>query len=265
MRSIINSTIILCLQISGLAVPILAQTSTSPSYSIESFHFESSALFKGFVRLPENYDSEKSYPLVVGLHGGGSSLDAFIEIMPEVDFIYVAPQAPYTWLIDGELGYDWALWPSGNGELSNRASNLLEDYIADLVKHLDKKYKVRDFYLMGFSQGAVYTYIAGIKNHHLLNGLIVMSGPGLLEPLISPFTGEQTDNWLKRKYIAEAKKLKIFIAHAKNDNRVKYKLAIKSRDVLKDHGYDVTFRDFEGGHNIDEDVIKSVVEWIHKK
>lgn len=245
-------------------IPILAQTSVSKQNGIESFYFESSALFKGLIRLPENYDSEKSYPLLIGLHGGGSSLDDFIDIIHDVEFIYVVPQAPYTWLIDGELGYDWALWPSGDGELSNRASNIIENYITDLVKQLDKKYKVRDFYLMGFSQGAIYTYIAGIKNHHLLTGLICLSGPGLLEPLISPFTGEKTTDWLERKDIAEANRLKIFIAHAKKDERVKYKLAIKSRDLLKEYGYDVTFVDFEGGHNVDEDVMKSVAEWIRK-
>lgn len=256
---------IFCLQISLLVTPILSQTSESQQDSVESFYFESSALFKGFVRLPENYDSEKSYPLIVGLHGGGSSLDSFIEVMTDVNFIYVVPQAPYTWLIDGELGYDWALWPGGNAELTNRASNLMVDYIADLVNHLDKIYKVRDFYLMGFSQGSIYTYIAGIKNHHLLNGLIVLSGPGLLEPLISPFTGEQTNDWLEKKDIAAAKGLKVFIAHAKNDERVDYELALKSRDLLKDYGYDVIFRDFKGGHNVDEDVMKSVAEWIRKK
>lgn len=40
---------------------------------IDSIYFESSVLFKCQIRLPNDYDPEESYTLVIGLHGYGSS------------------------------------------------------------------------------------------------------------------------------------------------------------------------------------------------
>ncbi len=106
---------------------------------------------------------------------------------------------------------------------------------------LKKQYNIGDVYLFGFSQGAIFAYVAGIKIHNLYKGLIIHSGPGLLEPLISPFTGEKNDNWL-----------------GKDDKKVKYELGIKSKDILSNFGYDVTFRDFTGGHSVNHKMLESV-------
>ena len=137
-------------------------------------------------------------------------------------------------------------------------------YIKDLAVSLKKKYNIGDVYLFGFSQGAVYTYIAGIKNYNDYKGLIIHSGPGLLEPLVSPFTGESDNNWLEEEYITSAKNLRIYIAHGKDDKRVKYELGIKSKEVLENYGYEVTFQDFEGGHSVNNKILESVTEWIKK-
>ncbi|NOZ45771.1 MAG: hypothetical protein GXO79_03215, partial [Chlorobi bacterium] len=133
----------------------------------KSIYFESSALFKCNVRLPVNYNPEKKYILVLGLHGGGSNIEQFISIwdsLKNTEFIYAVPQAPYPWLVDKKLVYDWALWPTGNNKLIKRASNLIVNYISDLTSVLKKHYNISDVYLLGFSQGAIFTYIAGIKN-----------------------------------------------------------------------------------------------------
>lgn len=230
-----------------------------------SIYFESRALFKCNIRLPVDYNPQKKYLLVLGLHGGGSSFEKFISIWDSLnitDFIYAAPQAPYAWLLDKELGYDWALWPTGNSKLITRASDLIKKYISDLAKYLKEHYSISDVYLFGFSQGAIFTYIAGMKNHNLYKGLIIHSGPGLLEPLLSRFTDESEDNWLEEDYIKSAKKLRIFIAHGRDDKMAKFELGIKSQSVLLNFGYDVTFKDFPGGHSVNNKMLENVLEWL---
>jgi len=242
-----------------------SQIDSTSNNRTNSIYFESSALFKCNIKLPVNYNPQKMYKLVIGLHGGGGSLEQFITIgdsLNNTDFIFAVPQAPYHWLFEKDIGYDWALWPTGNKILIKRASNLIVKYINDLAMSLKKQYNIGDVYLFGFSQGAVFTYIAGVKNHTFYKGLIIHSGPGLLEPLVSPFTGESNNNWLEEDYIKSAKNLRIYIAHGKEDKRVKYELGIKSKEVLENRGYEVTFQDFEGGHSVNNKILESVIEWI---
>jgi phospholipase/carboxylesterase len=146
-----------------------------------------------------------------------------------------------------------------------QASNLSESYILDLLKTLTKKYKINSIYLMGFSQGAIFTYQIGIRNPHCFKGIICLSGPGLLEPLILPFSNKKITDWLEEKNIAGAKRLRVFIGHGKNDKSPDYNMGLKSRDTLKKYGYDVTFYSFDGKHEIVKEELEHVINWLKKK
>ncbi|MCJ7624940.1 MAG: hypothetical protein MUO76_15675 [Anaerolineaceae bacterium] len=229
-------------------------------------YIKGSALFKCHVVLPENYSPENSYPLVVGLHGGGGNADDFItrwDDFPHRSFIYAVPQAPNSVMFDEDLVYDWAMWPTRDEELIAKATRMSEDYIVDVIQELSGQYKVDGVYLMGFSQGAIFTYLVGIKQHHLFQGLICLSGPGILAPLINPFTGSFDPDWLPEESIRDAKKMRLFITHGKEDQAAGYELGIRSRDILTNRGHDVTFRDFEGGHIMPpKEILKEIVDWI---
>jgi phospholipase/carboxylesterase len=121
-----------------------------------------------------------------------------------------------------------------------------------VVQDLGERYNIDEVYLLGYSQGAFFAYNSGIKNHHLFKGLIC-------------FSGWLDTDWIKEKSIKAAKDLRVFIAHGTKDRSVKYEEGIKAKDVLTSYGYDVTFRDFEGGHTVPEEVFKQAVEWMEKK
>ena len=137
--------------------------------------------------------------------------------------------------------------------------------MADLVTELKAHYSISDIYLMGFSQSAIFTYIAGIQRPQLYKGIICLSGPGIHEPLVNPFAGEYASDWLVEKYIEPAKSLRVFIAHGTKDQAAKYELGVKSNKILSSYGYDVTFYSFDGGHVIDPSSLKKALEWINKE
>ncbi|MFC1786343.1 alpha/beta hydrolase [Candidatus Neomarinimicrobiota bacterium] len=241
-----------------------SNTDSTKSIKTDSLYFKSESLFKCNIRLPKNFNPADTHTLVIGLHGGGSTPEAFIKIwdkIKDVDFIYAAPQGPYSILFD-ELGNEWSLWSSSDLNIREQAANLIGDYIADLVKELKELYKINDIYLSGFSQGAVFTYVAGFKNHQLYKGIIIFSGPGIFKPLGDE---EFAPNWLEEKYLEPAKKLRVFIAHGTKDQRVEYELGLKSKEVLTSYGYDVSFHSFDGGHTIDPEILKQTLEWINKE
>lgn len=231
-------------------------------------YIQGSALYKCLINLPEDPLVEESYPLIVGLHGGGHDPDNLITLwdnIPNRSFIFCVPQAPYPSNVDTEIKFDWAMWPSGNEELISQATELSEKYIVNVVQDMSQRYNIDEVYLLGWSQGAIFSYLVGIQEYHLFKGIICFSGPGLLAPLINPFADSFDPDWLTEEFILAAKNLRIFITHGKEDQAVNYELGIKSRDVLINHGYDVTFSDFEGGHSYPpERILRKIVGWIQE-
>lgn len=218
------------------------------------------------LRFPSDWDPKEKIPLVIGLHGGGGSPDIFISIWDEVkerNFIFCALEAPYSLDDDQGNSYEWARWPSGDQEIISKAMKETQKYVVNAVKEISAELESEEIYLLGFSQGAIISYLVGISNYQLFNGLVSLSGPGLMEPLTNPFGEELDQDWLNRNQILKAKELSVFITHGKNDQNVKVELAIRSKNILSEQGYKVIFRSFDGGHTIPPvRIMKEIKKWI---
>jgi predicted esterase len=215
---------------------------------------EAPIFLKCRIHLPEGYDPGKSYTLIVGLHGYGSNPDGFITLWKrfgEDSYIYASPQAPYPFPVGTDVGYSWGMW-SDNYVISNTAAQLSEEYICEVVKSICINYNIKNVFLMGFSQGCAFTYRTGIKNHRLFKGLIC-------------FGGWLDKEWISENALKEARKLSVFIGHGKNDNSVEFKAGEDAFNTLKEHKYEVTFEDFEGGHAVPEEIMKKAIEWVGKE
>ncbi len=239
-----------------------SNTDSTKSIKTDSLYFESNSLFKCNIKLPDNYDPQKNYKLVIGLP---VAFDDFRSIWNgfNVDFIYATPQAQYSTLMDNKMLSDWAFWTSYDSSAIDRAADLTADYMGDLVSELKAHYNIDDIYLMGFSQGAIFTYIAGLQCPQLYKGIICLSGPAIHEPLRNPFAGEYAPDWLEEKYLEPAKTLRVFIAHGTKDQTPPYDYGVKSKEVLTSYGYDVSFHSFDGGHTIDPEILKLALKWIN--
>ena len=216
--------------------------------------FDAPAYFECRIHLPENYDPSKSYPLIVGLHGYGSNHERFITLWEKFagrDFIYASPQAPYPFSVGSGVGYSWMKWIPDQKFMTDHAIRMTERYIAGVVKGLKFKYNVSETYLMGFSQGCGFTYMAGIKNHELFNGLIC-------------FGGWLDIDWLDDEDIRAANELRVFIAHGNEDRMVDFESGITARDYLIDMDYDVTFYEFDGAHSVPEEALQATEEWMRE-
>ncbi len=262
-QKLIRLIILVLISISAFAQD---QESNKQIIKTDSLYFKSESLFKCNIKLPDYYNPDSTHTLVIGLHGGGGTPGSFIKVWDDVknvNFIYATPQGPYPILFD-KLGNEWSLWSSPDLKIRKRAAELINDYIADIVRELKMKYKIDDTYVFGFSQGAVFSYVAGLKNYNLYKGIMIFSGPGIFEPLVN-FDGEFAPDWMKENYLKPAKTLKIFIAHGTKDQAAKYELGVKSNEILTGYGYDVKFYSFDGGHTINPEMLKLALEWINKE
>lgn len=214
------------------------------------------AYFPTKIYFPDDFDSTKTYTLMVGLHGYGANPDNFVQLWEardvETDFIYVSPQAPYPFSLGKELGYSWFThFPEGEIELSRKMHKMTENYVLNVIETFKTEYNIDEVYLTGFSQGAGLTFITGLKNPELFAG-------------IAPFGG-----WLDTEIITEeeikmakAKGLPVFICHGTEDRMVEFDAGVKAKEVLETHDMDVTFYEFEGGHTVPEEGLRALLEWM---
>jgi phospholipase/carboxylesterase len=217
---------------------------------------ETPTLLATLVRTPEGFDPDRSYPLFIALHGFGHSAEGFLGMgapFYSAGIIFASVRAPYPFLLeDGQLGYDWSLQHLGRLGVGDRAAELTVEYILTLVAGLRARYAVDRVYLMGFSQGGAFAYMSAIPNHTEFDGLVV-------------FGARFDESWFADEGLSEGRDLAVFISHGESDQAISIAASERARDTLTALGYDVTFRPFEGGHTVPQEVMAEVIRWIAER
>ena len=204
--------------------------------------------------LPKDYDPQKSYTLLIGLHGYGDVAKNFSHLWRYLDkdeLIYVVPEAPYPFT-EGNIGFSWN--PPLDYETPEMAAavELLEQYILDVREDIALDYKIGSTWLLGFSQGAYMGYLLTIRNPWLYEGLIACGG-GLVGDMI---TDEQFE---------AAKELKVVISHGKQDQVVPFDEATTAKDILSKYDFKNVYLDeFDGAHRVSPTAFGYFRKWRSK-
>jgi phospholipase/carboxylesterase len=187
----------------------------------------------GFVYVPKDHDASKPMPLLVMLHGAGStalSVQYSLALADEFGVLVLAPDSR-----------DERTW---DGVLRSWGPDV--DFIADAFGQTASRYRIDRgrVGIGGFSDGASYALSFGISFGDQFQSVIAMS-PGVMQP------------------IATRGKPRIFLSHGTNDPIMP--IDVTSRRFaprLKALGYDVTYREYEGRHSPSPPVVREAVEWF---
>jgi predicted esterase len=178
--------------------------------------------------VPEPTDGAP-YRLAVLLHGAGGSprqaLDLLLPVADEQRLLLVAPQSTAT---------TWDVIGFGFGPDVRRIDHVLQEVLA--------AYPVAGMCIGGFSDGASYALGLGLANGDLF-GHVVAFSPGFVPR--TPRKGRPA----------------VFVSHGDADEVLPVELT--SRRIvpaLRDDGYDVTYREFAGGHTIPPEVAAEAVD-----
>ncbi|MCG5439092.1 alpha/beta hydrolase [Micromonospora foliorum] len=180
---------------------------------------------------PEPAADGSAYRLVLLLHGAGGSarqgLDLLLPVADAQHLLLVAPDSSAA---------SWDLIAGGFGADVGRIDGLLATVF--------DTYPVSDVTVGGFSDGASYALSLGLANGDLIDAVLAFS-PGFAAP---PVTHGRP---------------RIFISHGVDDRVLPIDMC--SRRLvprLHDLGYDVTYEEFPGGHDVPTPIRDSATTWL---
>ncbi len=197
------------------------------------------------VNFPEGFNPPTPVPVVIGLHGLGSSPENFMGVWERIDqpnFIFVVPQAPYP---IGDNSFSWYRGEHGSEEWGHSLL-LSSEYVVALVEQIKLEYPVSDIYLFGFSQGGCLSLYTGILHNDLFKAVI-------------PASGWLAEDFVSMDQIYNPSEMKIDLIHSPEDRGVPFESAQRAVSVLSAAGWDVELHQISGGHMVDMEELNSVL------
>ena len=203
------------------------------------FHLDNEPGSRGGYSLyvPEYYDAEHAWPLVVALHGGAGNGRGFL----------------WSWLADARahgailaaptaIGDTWAL----QGD-DHDSPNLLR-----IVHDIHARWNVDPARLLltGMSDGGTFSYVSGLEQGSPFTHLAPAAAA--FHPMLAAFADAERLSGLP-----------IHIAHGARDWMFPVDMAREARDALTAAGARVTYRELPDlGHTYPRELNPSILEWL---
>ncbi len=199
-----------------------------------------------YIEVTSAESAARDAPLVVGLHGRGSSPDDLAMVAPVLDPLprYIFPQAPIRFSFGG---YSWfepiPAQPPVMAAARERPTAFLDE--------LRERHGVPPARtaLVGFSQGAVMALDVGLRAPEPYAALVAMSG----------YLAEAED---LPPALERARRQPVLIVHGTRDDILGIALARRARRVLEDAGLSPEYREFDLGHEVSGDSLAAVRDFL---
>lgn len=210
------------------------------------------------VVLPEEYDPAERYPLVVLLHGYGSSPEAFAPVtrlLNTRDFIYVLPQGPYP-ALDSDGKQFSHLREKDDYEEDTGTVASTADWVVRVADDAKQRYSVRGdrFWMVGFSQGGALAHAVAARYPQRVAGYCAHGGYVI-------------KNTITRDQLSAEQKagVKVLITHGRNDPAVGFIEAEYAWNLLKAAGVEVRLEALDVPHVFTPEVAELVNQWLTAK
>ncbi|MCX6178322.1 MAG: phospholipase [Chlorobiales bacterium] len=195
-------------------------------------------------------------PLVIMLHGYGSNEKDLIQIAPALrpEFRYISARAPKT-MDFGMYGWFPIDFTHSGITVDYSAAQKALQQLIDFTGEIIREYRPAGdkVYLMGFSQGAVMSYLMAFNAPELLHGVIALSGqlPETSQPLA---TAEHS-----------LRKLPFLVMHGIYDDVLPIAKGRAADEWLQKHVDDLTYREYPVAHQISDSGIALIRSWLEEK
>ena len=201
---------------------------------------------------------------VIWMHGLGADGNDFVPIVHELDlkgapdirFIFPhAPMQPVSinngYVMRAWYDVKWGDLEGHSKEPDEKGVRASQGAIGQLIeREVSRGITVEKILLAGFSQGGAVALQTGLRYPRRLAGIMALS---TYLPLAQSFAAEAT---------AENRKTPIFMAHGTEDPVIAFEMAVRSRDILVEHGYDVEWQEYPMPHSVCLEEIRDIAAWL---
>ena len=194
-------------------------------------------------------------PLLVLLHGYGSHEEDLMGLAPQLDprFLVASARAPQELDLGGFAWFPVEFTPLGLS-LRYEEAEAARDQVVALVRALQQEHGSvpEQTLLLGFSQGASMALSAALEHPELVAGVASLSG--LFAKQMLP---DQDPEKLRG--------LPVLMTHGRDDPLILIGQARKSRDLLARLPVDLTYREYDMGHEIDWECVLELRVWLEER
>ena len=198
--------------------------------------------------------NQKKMKIIFLLHGYGSNeedLFSLKEFIP-TNYITISLRAPIS------IGFDSYAWYSINFENNidrwidnDEAKSSKNIIINDILLHLkDLAFTNENISILGFSQGAILSWSIGIEYPNLIKNILPLSGF---------YHSDITETNLNHKF-----RLNSFSTHGINDPVIPIDWARRGIQSLNKYNINIEFKEYDSGHEINNENLRDVIEWLNK-
>lgn len=208
------------------------------------------------LKLPNDYDPKKTYPLIVGLHGYGGTMAGLTAA-----FDGLRDQPVLLAFLQGEYkreggGWSWYVMTEDR-TVWEKVDEIAVARVVEAIQKIKSAYPVGKITVFGFSQGASMAYLVGLLHPALISGKAAVSGN---LPEI-----DRQGSILHAANIAEAKNVRIFVGRGLADKAVPREEYSRQIEYLSKAGYAVTTYEFQGGHTLTGMLMARLWRWVKKE
>ena len=207
------------------------------------------------IQFKQHTNSLKPNKAIVAIHGWGGNKNSFSPFFKNLKINNVewfCPEAPYNVEMDSKdkknlLRKSWTYKKEDGSWEVVEPMNMMDDFFNEIIF---QKFESKDVFVFGFSQGAAvcYEYILGIKKK--LGGVFPIGGFLFKDSMTTNRVSEQNKN------------TPIIIGHGIKDDIVPIEKSKIAYSKLLDEGANVKFCDYNGGHKISMEFLRTMREVI---
>jgi phospholipase/carboxylesterase len=200
----------------------------------------------------QDSDASFRYPTILTLHGRGSNERDLIELAAYLPtgLLWISPRAP---LLLGPDSYEWyRVRQIGNPEPDQVMTAL--DTIEHFIEEIFSAYPVHPekLFLLGFSQGSILSMCYTLSHPSRIAGVIAQSG------YIPKGMNLEIDE-------EEIKSKPFLLTHGKQDTLIPIEWGRLTRDMLQSLGVDLTYHEFQMGHQVSMESLVIISAWLEKQ
>jgi phospholipase/carboxylesterase len=199
---------------------------------------------------------------VIWLHGLGADGHDFVPIVPELGLPadrpvrFVFPHAPVR-PVSINNGLEMRAWYDITPNMRQQDVAGIRESEQVVLRFIERELAAgiaaNRIVLAGFSQGGAITLHTGLRYPQALGGLLALS---TYVPLPEQFAAEA---------LPARRDTPILMCHGQHDGMLPLQLGQWSRDVLKERGYDVTWREYPMQHQVCAAEIADIGVWLRER